>query len=237
MGVSRRACDGEHPGRRRTHDKRSPSRLGSAANPAFPALEAGACRRRAHRHRRNDRCAASGGRRRGRDCQYRIRDVAHRARTTSCPDQRPCHQMTRGAWSLWRYVPRLFPYLRPYRGLAVASVLLTALAVVVGLAEPWPLAFIVDVVLGNKEPPTVVTQLIGHQGRYTFLVLAAVAGLLLVVWRNAMSVLHEYVNTKLHQWLVLDFRSDLFEHAQRLSVSYHDSTQTGKLMTQINLFP
>ena len=145
--------------------------------------------------------------------------------------------MTRGAWSLWRYVPRLFPYLRPYRGLAVASVLLTALAVVVGLAEPWPLAFIVDVVLGNKEPPTVVTQLIGHQGRYTFLVLAAVAGLLLVVWRNAMSVLHEYVNTKLHQWLVLDFRSDLFEHAQRLSVSYHDSTQTGKLMTQINLFP
>jgi ATP-binding cassette subfamily B protein/subfamily B ATP-binding cassette protein MsbA len=52
-----------------------------------------------------------------------------------------------------------------------------------------------------------------------------------------MGVLHEHVNTKLHQRLVLDFRSDLFEHAQRLSVSYHDSRPSGQLMTQINLLP
>src|SRR5712691_5126003 len=104
--------------------------------------------------------------------------------------------MTRGAWTLWRLIPRLFPYLKPYRGLVIASLLLTALAVVIGLAEPWPLAFMVDSVLGNHAPPSLLTQWIGPQDRYALLLLAALAGLVLVVVRNAMSVLHEYVNTK-----------------------------------------
>jgi len=145
--------------------------------------------------------------------------------------------MTRGAWTLWRLIPRLFPYLKPYRGLVVGSLFLSALAVLIGLADPWPLAFMVDNVLGNHAPPALVTQIIGPQDRYRLLLIAALAGLVLVVVRNAMSVLHEYVNTRVHQRLVLDFRSDLFQHAQRLSVSYHDSRPTGQLMSQINWLP
>ena len=34
--------------------------------------------------------------------------------------------------------------------------------------------------------------------------------------------------------MVLDFRSDLFRHAQRLSLSFHDSRRTGELMSRIN---
>jgi ATP-binding cassette, subfamily B, bacterial len=143
----------------------------------------------------------------------------------------------KGAWRLWGYIPKLFPYLRPFRGLAIASILLSALAVVIGVADPWPLAFMVDSVLGNHPPPKVVTDLVGTPDRMTMLVGAALAGLVLVVIRNAMSVVHEYVNTKLHQRLVLDLRSDLFEHVQRLSVSYHDSKPTGMLMSQVNLLP
>jgi ATP-binding cassette subfamily B protein len=142
-----------------------------------------------------------------------------------------------GPWSLWPLIPRLFPYLRPYRGLVGASLALTVFAVVISLAEPWPLAFMVDNVIAGQRPPAVLTQVIGTQDRFTLLVIAALAGLILVVFRNAISVLHEYVNTKLHQRLVLDFRSDLFEHAQRLSVSYHDATPTGQLMNQINALP
>ncbi len=145
--------------------------------------------------------------------------------------------MTRGAWRLWRLIPRLVPYLRPYQGLAISSVLLTGVAVVIGLAEPWPLAFMVDNVIGNQRLPPILTRVIGSHDRISLLLGAALAGLLLVVVRNSLSVLHEYVNTKLHQRLVLDFRSDLFEHAQKLSVSYHDSRPSGQLLTQINLLP
>jgi len=145
--------------------------------------------------------------------------------------------MTRGAWTLWRLIPRLFPYLRPYKGLAFVSIALTGVAILVGLAQPWPLAFIVDSVLARHRPPAIVTQLIGNQDQFTLLVLAAGSGLVLVLVSNAMTVLHEYVNTKLHQRLVLDFRSELFGHAQRLSISYHDSVPTGQLMNQINGAP
>jgi ATP-binding cassette subfamily B protein/subfamily B ATP-binding cassette protein MsbA len=144
---------------------------------------------------------------------------------------------SRAGWSMWRLIPRLFPYVLPFRGLAVASVALTVVAILIGLAEPWPLAFMVDSVLGNHPPPAIVVQLVGSNDRIALLVLAAVAGLVLVALRNGLSVLHEYVNTKLHQRLVLDFRSDLFQHAQRLSVSYHEKTPTGMLMNQLNGMP
>jgi len=142
-----------------------------------------------------------------------------------------------GPWSLWPLIPRLFPFLRPYRGLVVGSIGLTAFSVVVSLAQPWPLAFMVDNVIAGQPPPAIVTQIIGTHDRYTLLVFAALAGLIIVVFGNAVGVLHEYVNTKLHQRFVLDFRSDLFEHAQRLSVSYHDATPTGQITNQINALP
>ena len=35
--------------------------------------------------------------------------------------------------------------------------------------------------------------------------------------------------------MVLDLRSDLFEHVQRLSLTFHDQRETGALMSQINM--
>ena len=145
--------------------------------------------------------------------------------------------MMRGAWRYWRLIPRLFPYLRPYRGLVVVSILLSAVSVVIGLADPWPLAFMVDTVIGRKSPPGLITAVVGDQSPYTLLVLGAAGSLLLVLARNAVTVFHEYVNTKVHQFFVLNFRSGLFEHAQRLSISYHESKPTGQLLQQINYEP
>jgi ABC-type multidrug transport system fused ATPase/permease subunit len=138
-----------------------------------------------------------------------------------------------GAWATWRIVPRLFPYLRPYRGLVLASLGLSALAVAVGLAHPWPLALMVDSVLGQHAAPRPLTHLLGTQDRTVLLAFAAGASLVLAVLTNATTVVHEYVNTKLEQRLVLDFRSDMFWHAQRLSVDYHDRRPTGQLMNQL----
>jgi ATP-binding cassette, subfamily B, bacterial len=139
----------------------------------------------------------------------------------------------KGAWSLWSQVPRLFVHLRPYRRLAAVSVVLTAAGAGIALAQPWPLAFMVDSVLGHKGVPGPVKSTIGTN-TYTLLVFGALLGLVVTVLTGALSVLGEFVNTKLEQRLVLDFRSDLFRHAQRLSLGYHDQISTGQLMSQIN---
>ena len=47
----------------------------------------------------------------------------------------------------WRLLPRALHYLRPYKRSAGTSVGVTVLLAVMALAEPWPLAFIVDTVL------------------------------------------------------------------------------------------
>jgi ATP-binding cassette, subfamily B, bacterial len=134
---------------------------------------------------------------------------------------------------MWRYAPRVVPYLRPYRKLVAISIFLAALGVLVSLAQPWPLAFLVDCVLGSKKPPAFVTQLLGTSSTRALLVFAVLAGFLLVVFAHGIAVFEEWVNTKLEQRVVLDFRSDLFEHAQKLSVNFHDLKPTGQMMNQI----
>ena len=61
----------------------------------------------------------------------------------------------------WKLLPKALPYLRPYRKLAALSMLLTVLLALVALAEPWPLAFVVDSVLGDKPAPGWATAIFG----------------------------------------------------------------------------
>jgi len=60
---------------------------------------------------------------------------------------------------------------------------------------------------------------------------AALFGVALV--RGVFSFQQGYLAEKASQGLAFDFRNDLFEKLHRLSFSYHDSAQTGQLMTRM----
>ncbi|MGE5408407.1 MAG: ABC transporter ATP-binding protein [Syntrophothermus sp.] len=141
-----------------------------------------------------------------------------------------------GAWELWRVLPRIRPYLRPYRRTLICVVALTVLAALLGLAEPWPLAVILNQVLHNAESTGIVRTIFGPDPT-TWVVLVAMvsARFLLVVVGNAVTVLNHFLGARMEQNMVLDLRGDLFDHAQRLSFTFHDQRQTGALMSQINL--
>jgi ATP-binding cassette subfamily B protein len=134
---------------------------------------------------------------------------------------------------LWRYLPRVRPYLRPYRLLIGVTLLLTTLTATVSLAEPWPLAMVVDSVLGDDAPPDVVQWLVGDD-KTALLIFSVGLAFGLTVIGNAMTVVNNYVSAKAEQRMILDFRSDLFEHVQKLSMSFHDQRRTGELMARIN---
>src|SRR2546427_7664402 len=127
---------------------------------------------------------------------------------------------TKGAWTLWGYVPRLFPFARPYWRLVAGLAAMTVVETLMSIAHPWPLAFMVDSVLGNHQPPAILRAIFGTS-QTRLLVFAALAGLVVTVLTNGAAVLQEYIGTKFEQNLVLDFRSRVFEHAQRLPFSYH----------------
>ncbi|HEX5593784.1 MAG TPA: ABC transporter ATP-binding protein [Solirubrobacterales bacterium] len=141
-----------------------------------------------------------------------------------------------GPWELWKSLPRVRPYLRPYRKYLIAVLALTLATVVLGLAEPWPLAVILNTVL-SEHNPTGITRFLFGEDPTTWVVLVSmvVARFLIIAVGNGTTVLSNYLGAKTEQNMVMDLRSDLFAHVQRLSFTFHDQRQTGALMSQINI--
>ena len=133
---------------------------------------------------------------------------------------------------LWRALR----YLRPYWKLASASAVLTVLAALSGLLAPWPLKIIVDNVLGTQPLPGILARFAGFSiAEKTSLLTAVVVGsLLIALLHHGITVLQSYVTTSFEQRMILDFRSDLFAHAQRLSMAFHDQRRAGGLIYAIN---
>ena len=133
-----------------------------------------------------------------------------------------------------KHFGRVLAYLRPYWPLALVSVVLIFVGGVVGLATPWPLKILVDNVMAGKPLPEPFQSWIGGWGRSTLLYVAVFASFFITLLVYGVAVLDRYVNTKLDQRMALDFRSDLFEHAQKLSMAYYDKRRTGHLIFIIN---
>jgi ABC-type multidrug transport system fused ATPase/permease subunit len=133
------------------------------------------------------------------------------------------------------YLLRVLPYVRPYWRLAAASIWLTIGAALFGLLAPWPLKVLVDNVIGQAPLPT-AARLPGdlESNRLLLLTLTVAAGLLIAVVGAALHVLNSYVDTKLEQRIIGDFRGELFRHTERLSVAYRDQVSTARLMYAIN---
>ena len=134
-----------------------------------------------------------------------------------------------------KYLPRVLPYLKPYWHLATFMAVLTVVSSVVGLAGPWPLKLVLDNVLGNHPLPAWLAPFFDlEKSRVPLLIAVVMAELLIALSNNVLNVVTEYVSTSLDQWMVLDFRSDLFQHAQRLSLAFHDRRRSGMLIYVIN---
>lgn len=134
----------------------------------------------------------------------------------------------------FQHLPRLLPLLRPHWRLALASVSLIGASVLIGLAAPWPLALVIDTVIGDKPLPGPLQAILGGLGTYGVLAVIVAAGFLLAVLSYGLAIIDNYVNTKLNLRLTLDFRSQLYGHVQRLSPAFHDRVPAGQVMFRLN---
>jgi ABC-type multidrug transport system fused ATPase/permease subunit len=123
-------------------------------------------------------------------------------------------------------------YVRPYWHLAVISIVLLVLASLVSVLAPVPMKLIVDSVCSDVPLPPILAGVLGGvaNDRYTLLVIIVIAGLAIRVGEHGLSVLDSYVNTKLDLNMALDFRSQLFQHLQRLSLAFHERRRAGMTM-------
>lgn len=126
-------------------------------------------------------------------------------------------------------------YVSRHKKLALLSVLVTILVAGVSLLAPWPLKILIDHALGDHPLPQPLAGfdwLVGN--RTSILIFAVILGLLIVLLDNALTVYQSYVTTKFEQQLILEMRSDLFQHTHRLSLAFHDSSRLGSLIYVVN---
>jgi ATP-binding cassette subfamily B protein len=117
------------------------------------------------------------------------------------------------------------PYSRHIAGLFALSFLSTAFA----LLTPLPLKIAVDSVVGSHPLPGFLSFAVPAGVRHSqtaLLLLAAALFVLLAVLKQLQQFATLVLSTYAGQKLLLQFRSRLFRHAERLSLSYHDSKGT-----------
>lgn len=121
---------------------------------------------------------------------------------------------------------RLFRQARPYWAHISGVFALSLLATPLALLTPVPLKIAVDSVVGEEALPGFLDSIVPDAlTRSDAAVLAFAVGLLIMV--ALLDQLQLLISTVLGAYtgerLQLDFRSRLFRHVQRLSLSYHDA--------------
>jgi ATP-binding cassette subfamily B protein len=103
------------------------------------------------------------------------------------------------------------------------------------LLGPIPLKIVVDILDGQPLPQGLirwVAPLFGTQAT-GILNFAAFSVIGIALLGAISSYVQSLAMTTVGQWVMHDLRSTLYHHIQRLSLSYHDRSQTGDLITRV----
>ncbi len=135
-----------------------------------------------------------------------------------------------------KYLPRILRYLKPYRGIAAASIGTILLGGLAGLLTPWPMMILVDSVLETHPLSPFLAKTLGWIGRDRTALLAfvVISGLVVTLVHHLLGILGSYLNTRLNLSMAQDFRGDLYLHSQRLSLAFHDHRRSGMLIYAVN---
>jgi len=131
-------------------------------------------------------------------------------------------QLSRLAQPYWRHLAAIF--------------LLGAIAAPLGLLLAFPLKIVVDNVIGNLPLPGVIHVLLPrvlHASKVANLILAAGMLLALSLLMNLQSFAAWLLQTYTGEKLVMDFRTHLFWHVQRMGLSFHDRRGTNDVAYRI----
>jgi ATP-binding cassette, subfamily B, bacterial len=126
--------------------------------------------------------------------------------------------------------------LRPHRKALWLGLLAIAGESLADVLQPWPLKVVLDNVISRKSSHGWLTQAIhrnvGDDPRH-ILILACVAVLAIAGLDAVCTYGEKWVTTTVGQWVTHDLRRRLYSQVQRLSLAYHDNSQTGDLISRV----
>jgi len=102
------------------------------------------------------------------------------------------------------------------------------------LLEPWPLKIVLDYVLdGKRAPAGPASWLAASYSRFALLNVMAFAVVAIAVLGAVNSYIEKYLSTTVGKRVGYDLRHLLYQHTQRLSLSFYEHRQTGDMVVRL----
>lgn len=128
----------------------------------------------------------------------------------------------------------VWTYIRPYRRLFFASVILMPLNSACALAQPYIIQLIIDLFLADHRvaPPLWLAAIFRATGGASLLKMAPIY-LALVAAEFATYYAQFYLTVMVAQYSLSDLRLAVFNHVERLPMSFFDRTPIGRLVSRM----
>ena len=126
-------------------------------------------------------------------------------------------------------IRRLLGYLRPYRRQLALGMTAATVITLVSLVPPYLAGHLIDRVV---RPAQAGTLSLPRAATIAWIAVAAMALVYLV--RQAAAHVRLRLMSILGEWVARDLRSELYEHIQRLSLSFFSRKRTGSLITRVS---
>src|SRR5262245_13014412 len=126
--------------------------------------------------------------------------------------------------------------LKPHWPKVAAALVAVVFETLADVLEPWPVAIVVDNVLGGKPLHHSLRPMVeGVFGTNTsaLLLFALAAIVLIAVVGGIASYIEKYLTTTVSQWVAHDLRMTLYNRIQRLSLAEHTRARAGDLVTRV----
>ncbi|AKQ47622.1 ABC transporter [Rufibacter radiotolerans] len=130
----------------------------------------------------------------------------------------------------------VFGLLKPYRTWILIIIAAMLGETIMSLATPWPLKIIIDNVINDHDLPRWLAWIRAFSIGETKFELALLAALVIVfvtVLGELASFANNYYTESVAQYVANDLRRHMYHHLLRLSLSYYDRNQVGKLLSTI----
>src|SRR5262245_9105708 len=132
-----------------------------------------------------------------------------------------------------RQFGRSLGYIRPDAPRVGLTIGLVLLGIGLNLLKPWPLAVLVDSVLGGKPYPSWVPDWMQAWGQPAQLTAIVAVSLGLHLLHAAVCSLHAYLAISVGLRALRRVRDDVFGWLQRLSLRYHHRTEAGDIIFRV----
>jgi ATP-binding cassette subfamily B protein len=131
---------------------------------------------------------------------------------------------------------RFLSYSKPYRSLAVTSLLILLTGTFISLMPPLLMRILVDDVLTpviSDKAPSVQLALLGAVTPSYALGALVLLLLFINVSRNILGALRSYLLARLGEQITFDLRREVYRHLHRLSLNFYNDRDTGRIMASV----